>query len=101
MSSEKFLRVYKKFDFHAIKSQILIYGAISGSCGNCKAIDLKLDKLQCPNCLTHFHYPSFLNVNDHMLKLLRLNDERPDITFIDYEDFKKVEGALKAEEFLK
>jgi hypothetical protein len=36
-----------------------------------------------------------------MPKMLRLNDERPDLVFVDYEDFKKIEGALKAENFLK
>jgi len=33
--------------------------------------------------------------------MLKLSHERPDLVFIDYDDFKRTEGALKAQEFLK
>ena len=99
--SERFLRVYKKMDFTNVKSHLLIYGALSGSCAFCKAMDIKLDVQKCPQCSNEFKFIAFQNVKDHMPKMLRLSSERPDLTFIDHEDFKKVEGALKAEEFLR
>jgi hypothetical protein len=99
--SERFLRVYKKVDFANVKSHLLIYGALSGSCASCKAMDIKLDVRQCPQCSSEFKFIAFQNVKDHMPKMLRLSSERPDLTFVDYDDFKKVEGALKAENFLK
>ena len=99
--SEKFLRIYKKMDFNFVKSRLLIYGALSGSCASCKAMDIKLDVRHCPQCKAEFSYVAFMNIKDHMPKMLRLNDERSDLVFVDYEDFKKIEGALKAENFLK
>lgn len=99
--SEKFIRVFKKLDFNFIKARLLIYGALSGSCAACKAMDIKLDVRQCPQCKAEFGYIAFMNVKDHIPKMLRLNDERPDLVFVDYEDFKKIEGAIKAENFLK
>ena len=99
--SEKFLRIYKKMDFAFVKSRLLIYGALSGSCASCKAMDIKLDAKVCPQCKSEFSYIAFMNIKDHMPKMLRLNEERPDLVFVDYEDFKRIEGALKAENFLK
>ena len=99
--SDRFIRVYKKLEFNFIKARLLLYGALSGSCAACKTVDIKLDARQCPQCKAEFSYIAFLNVKDHLPKMLRLSDERPDLVFIDYEDFKKIEGELKAKEFLK
>ena len=99
--SERFLRIYKKMDFNFVKSHLLLYGALSGSCASCKTMDIKLDVRQCPQCKTEFHYIAFQNIKDHMPKMLRLTDEHPNLVFVDYDDFKRIEGARKAEEFLK
>ena len=99
--NERFLRIYKKLDFPSVKSKLLIYGALSGSCANCKTMELKLDMSACPHCHAEFKFISFLNIKDHLPKMLRLSSERPDVIFIDYEDFKRTEGAVKAQEFLR
>lgn len=88
-------------DFNFVKSHLLVYGALAGNCAFCKAMDIKLDARQCPQCKAEFHYIAFQNVKDHMPKMLRLTDERPDLVFVDYDDFKKIEGARKAENFFK
>ena len=99
--SKRFIRVYKSLDFNEIKAHLLIYGALSGSCAHCKTMDLKLDVRQCPQCQNPFKYVSFMNIKDHMPKMLRISQERPDLVFVDYDDYKRTEGAIKAEEFLK
>ncbi len=99
--SRRFIRVYKKLDIHEIKKHLLIYGDISGSCANCQKIDLKLNIVQCPQRQTPYKYISFRNIRDHLPKLQHLHEERPDLECVDYEDFKRLLGALKAEEFLK
>ena len=99
--SEKFLRVYKKFDVGDVKKHLLIYGDLSGTCASCNKIDVKLDAPQCPGCQTEFKYISFRNVRVHLPKMLRLASERPNIMFIDFDDYKMNMGSLKAEEFLK
>ena len=95
------MRVYKKLDFPSVKSHLLVYGALSGSCANCKSMELKLEMTVCPHCHSDFKYISFQNIKDHLPKMLKISHERPDLVFIDYDDFKKTEGALKAQEFLK
>ena len=99
--SQRFIRIYKKLDIHEIKKRLLIYGDISGACGNCQKIDLKLGTYQCPECQTVYKYISFRNIRDHLPKLQQLHEQRPDLLCVDYEDFKRLSGALKAEEFLK
>ena len=98
--SERFLRVYKKFYLDEVKAHLLAYGALSGSCANCKRIDLKLDAVECPECKTPFKYIAFQNIRDHLPKMQRLSHERPNITFVDYDDFKRLEGEEKAKGIL-
>jgi hypothetical protein len=100
MSSERFLRIYKKFYFDEVKSHTLLYGVLSGSCSNCKDLDIKLDALACPSCKNVFKYIAFMNPKDHLPKMLRISSERPDIIFLDYDDFKKIEGELRAKDIL-
>ena len=99
--NDRFIRVYQKIDFVAIKERLLIYGALSGSCAHCKAIDIKLERLRCPSCGVEFAYIAFQNIRDHLPKMARLAVERPNMVFIDFEDFKRIEGMIKAENFLK
>lgn len=100
MSSERFLRVYKKFNFNDIKNHVLLYGALAGFCSACKATDVKLDSRKCPSCGTDFHYIAFQNIRDHLPKMLKLCTENPDMFFLDYDDFKKTEGEMRAKDIL-
>ncbi len=99
--SERFLRIYKKYHLDEVKFHLLTYGALSGTCANCKHMDLRLDTLQCPECKNEFKFIAFQNVRDHLPKMLRIAQERPNITFIDYDDFKKIEGEEKARDIFK
>ena len=99
--NQKFLRIYKKLDVLDIKQSSLIYGDLSANCANCQAIDIKLDAHQCPECGAGFKYIAFRNIKNHLPKLQKLNAERPDLLFVDYEDFAKNLGVIKAQEFFK
>ncbi len=100
MSGERFLRIYKKFYLDEVKTHLMTYGALSGICANCKSMDVKIDVPQCPQCHTEFKYIAFQNIKDHMPKMLRIAQERPQIIFVDYEDFKRLEGEEKAKGIL-
>lgn len=99
--NDKFFRVYKPFDVKTIKEHLLIHGDLTSSCANCGEIDLKLDMKTCPKCSTTFTFISFRNIKNHLPKLLKIHNERQDVTVIDYEDFHRQSGARKAEEFFK
>ena len=64
-------------------------------------MDLKLDMIQCPKCETEFKYIAFRNVRNHLPKLQKINETKPDIQFVDFEDYKRIIGELKARDFLK
>ena len=99
--SERYFRIYKKYYLDEIKTHLLTYGALSGTCANCKEMDLKVDTLQCPQCKTEFKFIAFQNIRDHLPKMLKLSHERPQITFMDYDDFKKIEGEERAKDILR
>ena|SRR3989338_2634232 len=97
----KFIRVYKKLDIDEIKAHILICGDLSASCGKCNAMSLKFDFVKCPECQTDFKYLAFRNIRENLPKLQKLSDLHKDITFVDFDDFKRISGAVRAEEFFK
>ena len=98
--SDRFLRIYKKFYLDEIKTHLMTYGALSGTCANCKNMDLKLDMLQCPGCGNEFKFIAFQNIREHIPKMLKISHERPQIIFVDYDDFKRIEGEEKAKGIL-
>ncbi len=98
---DKLIRVYKPLNVNEIKSSLMIYGDLQGTCAGCQALDLKLDATQCPKCQNTFKYISFRNIKVHHKKLKSLLAQRPDLLIIDYEDYNKQLGELKAREFLK
>jgi hypothetical protein len=98
---QQFIRIYKKLDVSTIKQHLLIYGDLSAQCANCQEMDLKLNDPTCPKCHAEFKYLSFRNIKNHLPKLQRISENRPDVLMIDYEDYSRQIGALKAKEFLK
>lgn len=99
--SEKLIRIYKKYNVKEIQKHLLIYGDLSASCGHCNRMGLGLDAAQCPECHAEFQYAAFRNVKAHFPKIQKLISERPQVVIVDFEDYQRTLGALKAEEFLK
>ena len=99
--TEKYIRVYKKLNFDDVREHLLIYGDLSASCSKCKALDIKFDTTQCPSCHTPFKYISFRNIKHHWPKLQKLMGTHPEMLIVDFEDYTRILGVLKAEEFLK
>lgn len=95
------MRVYKNLDVYTVSRHLLIYGDLSAQCARCQAMDLKLDQTACPNCAAEFKYIAFRHVANHLPKMRKLNEQRPHITLIDYDDYRRCIGELKAKEFLK
>jgi hypothetical protein len=99
--NEKFLRVYKKMDVHEIKKHLLIYGDLSAQCAECQTMDIKLDMVACPKCGTAFKFIAFRNVRQHLPKLQKIHETRPEVQFVDFDDYTRIMGELKARDFLK
>ena len=99
--TQRLIRVYKNLDLHHIQAHLLIVGDLTASCSHCNNLGLKLDTRTCPQCHTDFKYIAFRNIKDHLPKINKLNQEHPELILVDYEDFKRLSGVLKAQEFLK
>jgi len=99
--NEKLIRIYQKKDILLIRKHLLVYGDLSASCQNCKAIDLPMNIHKCPECHTEFKYISFRNVKTHISKIIKLMAQRPSVVIIDFDDYKRNLGVINAENFLK
>ena len=100
-TQQKLLRVYKPFDVNTVKEHVLVYGDLSGQCGNCQNMDVKIETVSCPNCRTNFRYIAFRNVAHHMPKIVNIAANRQDLTIIDYDDYNRTLAAKKAEDLFK
>ncbi len=98
--TKQLIRVYHHLDFDEVKAHTLEYGVLSGICSKCKNLDIKLDMQSCPKCGTHFKYIAFQNVKEHLPKILRIQEQRSDVRLIDYQDYKRIEGELRARSIL-
>ncbi len=99
--SKKFLRVYQQKNIDSIKEHLLIYGDLDGQCAKCQHTGIKLDEEKCSSCGTAFQSIAFRHVKAHLPKMLKLSQNRPLVEFIDFDDYKKALGAIKAQNFLK
>ncbi|MCK5215492.1 MAG: hypothetical protein KAR05_09075 [Candidatus Omnitrophica bacterium] len=99
--AERFLRIFKSMDVKEVQKHLLIFGDLSGQCANCQSMEVKLDVDKCPKCQTEFKYIAFRNIKNHLPKMQEIKKQRPSITLVDHDDYKRTVGTLKAEEFLK
>jgi hypothetical protein len=97
---KQMIRVYHSLEFDDVKEHLLEYGVLSGICAKCKAMDLKLNDRLCSKCGTEFKYVAFQNIREHLPKMIKLHAERPSIQFVDHQDFKRIEGEMKARSIL-
>ena len=99
--AERLIRIYQELDVKTIKSHLMIYGDLSGSCASCQYMDIKWGADHCPSCKIEFKFITFRNIQSHWPKVHKLKQERPQVEFIDFEDYKRGLDVLKAKEFLK
>ena len=88
----EFIRVWKEFDIQDISEHLLIVGDITGDCSKCRALGIDYSKAKaCPKCETNFKY-----ITSRTRETRRIKNKRPDLIFIDFEDYKKATGKIKA-----
>ena len=103
--SKDWLRVWKQFSVEEIKQSLLIIGDLSADCYACKELGLHYDSVKtCPNCGITFRFVTSRqaagNAPTRYRDVRRITSRRPDLVFIDYDDFKKLTGKSQAYELL-
>lgn len=104
--TKAFIRIWQEVDVEELNKHLLIIGELLGDCGNCKALGIDYSKhTSCPQCGTEFKYITLREGEAHNRErsgaIGRIKVRRPDLVFIDYGDFKRVTGKMKAREFFR
>jgi hypothetical protein len=95
-----FLRIWKQLDIKDIQLHLLVFGELSGECYNCHNIGLSSDTQTCPECMARFKYIGFRRKSVDAATLKRFTEKHPQVTFIDFDDFKKLTSKDQARKLL-
>ena len=84
----------------------MVVGDITADCANCRQLGVEYAAAKnCPKCGTTFRFIASRNTGPldrgRGGTVKRIKDRRPDLTFIDYEDYKEITGKQQARDFFK
>jgi predicted RNA-binding Zn-ribbon protein involved in translation (DUF1610 family) len=98
-----YIRVWQSCNIEEISKHLLIVGDITADCANCRelGIDYAMSH-SCPKCGTTFRFIALRSLGKTQGgSIKRIKDRRPDLTFIDYDDYKQITGKQQARDFFK
>ncbi|MFT5208270.1 MAG: hypothetical protein ACI9CF_002042 [Candidatus Omnitrophota bacterium] len=100
----RYMRIWQNVDIDSIKERLLIVGELSADCAACRELGIVYQETKiCPGCGVDFKFITArgaigsLKVMGGTVK--RIKDRRPDLTFIDYDDYKSITGKQSAADF--
>lgn len=99
-----YIRIWQSVDIEGIKKHLLIVGDIVADCANCRHLGIKYaEEKSCAGCKTEFRFITARNAVGSMKNMggqvKRIKDRRPDLTFVDYDDWVSITGKQNAREF--
>lgn len=100
------IRVWQNCDVEQITKHLLIVGDVTADCANCRELGVEYANTRnCPKCGTDFRFIASRQTGKldkgRGATVKRIKDRRPDLTFIDYEDYKEITGKQQARDFFK
>lgn len=106
MSPSHYVRVWQSVDAEGIQQHLVIVGELTGDCGHCRHVGIDYVKEKsCPQCGHPFRFITCRTAAGSMKGAMgavrRIKERRPDLTFIDYNDYSHVIGSKKAHDFFK
>ena len=97
-----YLRIWEERDLTEIGAHLLIVGDTLGDCATCRCLGIDLTKKMCPECNTEFRFVASRRIESHPGEAFRivkrLRQARPDLTFIDHADFKRLTDRAKGKD---
>ncbi|MDD5583935.1 MAG: hypothetical protein PHV55_02625 [Candidatus Omnitrophica bacterium] len=94
-----FLRVWQGLDLEDIEKHLIVVGELSSDCFACRKVGIDSKAHTCPGCGVTFKYMGFRRHADGGY-VHKMREELPHLTFIDFEDFKKLIGKREARKLL-
>ena len=101
-----YIRVWQPCVVEEITRHLLIVGDVTADCAHCRELGIDYGQARnCPKCGTDFRFiasrlTSRLDRNRGS-NVKRIKERRPDLTFVDYEDYKEITGKQQARDFFK
>ena len=101
-----YIRIWQPCEIENISKHLLIVGDITADCQNCRELGIDYQNSKtCPKCGTPFHFIAARNTGplrkNRGATVKRIKERRPDLTMIDYEDYKQITGKQSARDFFK
>ena len=98
------LRVWQTVDLDGVTKHLLIVGELTADCASCRELGINYQELKsCPQCKTDFRFITSRSATGGLRSsagaVKRIKDRRPDLTFIDYDDYKSITGKQSARDF--
>lgn len=99
-----FIRIWQSCDIQEVTKHLLIVGDLTADCTACRELGIDYSTAKtCPKCGTTFRFIASrltgpLDKN-RGATVKRIKERRPDLTFIDYGDYKEVTGKQSARDF--
>lgn len=101
-----YIRVWQPCIIEEVTKALLIVGDVTADCAACRELGIEYAKAEtCPQCGVKFRFITarsaggILGTRGGTVK--RIKDRRPDLTFIDYDDYKEITGKQSARDFFK
>ncbi len=103
--AKNFMRIWIEGDPSEISKKLLFVGELFSTCGNCKRLGLDFQSAKsCPDCHAVFEYVSALKAtstsSEKFYWIKKIRTARPDLCFVDYDDFKKGQDLKRARDIL-
>lgn len=95
-----FIRTAKEFDLDQVCKHLLVVGDLKGDCFNCKEIGLDYVNIKnCPKCKTEFNFIASRRSGNVSQKFLTsLQNKRPDLVYIEFNDLNQLKNLEKAKD---
>ncbi len=94
-----YIRIWQACVPEEVTKHLLIVGDITADCASCRELGIEYAAAkQCPKCGTVFRFIAARSVSGGGT-VRRIKERRPDLTFIDYGDYKEITGRRKARDF--
>jgi hypothetical protein len=98
------IRLWRSFDLEEVREHLMVVGDTVGDCSHCRALGIDpWNAKKCQECGAEFRYISSRRLSAHPSErfrwIRRVQQARPDLSVIDYEDFQKAAAEQKAKDF--
>lgn len=98
-----YIRVWQACDLESLTKHLMILGDLTSDCAACRELGIDWTQAKsCPQCGTVFRFIALRSTGGSRgAAVKRVKERRPDLTFVDYDDYKEITGRTKARDFFK